>query len=180
MTSVHRIFAKVEALAPAVMLLLAFRADLRAQPAHPEQDSLRARMAEFVLALPEDRSSERTRRFFPLSGAWQYKRTVHRSDGRDSAQTWTITVADAPLVFGYPSTRRIHPATESLEINYEAQRPGLLLYTIMNGATVWRLVGANRFVPLGASASSPTYVEWRREGDRWVISAFGDQWFAGR
>jgi hypothetical protein len=30
-------------------------------------------------------------------------------------------------------------------------------------------------VPPGAPASSPVFVEWRREHGRWVISAFGDE-----
>lgn len=32
-------------------------------------------------------------------------------------------------------------------------------------------------MPPFASASSPIFVEWRREGDKWVINAFGDEWF---
>ena len=37
----------------------------------------------------------------------------------------------------------------------------------------WRRVGGNRFVPPGAPASSPIFVEWRREGDAWVVAAAG-------
>jgi hypothetical protein len=36
-------------------------------------------------------------------------------------------------------------------------------------------VRGNRFVPPGASARSPVFVEWRREGGEWVISRFGDE-----
>ncbi len=39
----------------------------------------------------------------------------------------------------------------------------------------WRRVGGKRFVPPGASARSPVFVEWRREHGRWVVSAFGDE-----
>jgi len=56
------------------------------------------------------------------------------------------------------------------------QKLGLLLEVIMRTGA-WRLVGGNRFVPPGAPASSRTFVEWRQEGNRWVISAFGDEWF---
>jgi hypothetical protein len=45
----------------------------------------------------------------------------------------------------------------------------------------WRRFGT-RFVPPRAPASSPTYVEWRRERGTWVIAELGDEdtWFAPR
>ena len=38
----------------------------------------------------------------------------------------------------------------------------------------WRRVRGTRFVPPGEPASSPVFVEWRREDGRWVVSSFGD------
>ncbi len=39
----------------------------------------------------------------------------------------------------------------------------------------WRLVDGRRFVPPGASPRSTTFVEWRREDRRWVVSAIGEE-----
>ena len=35
---------------------------------------------------------------------------------------------------------------------------------------MWRRVSGNKFVPPGSDASSQTYVKWRKEGRKWVIS----------
>ncbi|MBD0318749.1 MAG: hypothetical protein ICV87_00340 [Gemmatimonadetes bacterium] len=42
-------------------------------------------------------------------------------------------------------------------------------------ASGWRRVGANRFVPPRQPDGSRIFVEWRREGNRWVVSVVGDQ-----
>ncbi|HEY7770908.1 hypothetical protein, partial [Longimicrobium sp.] len=39
----------------------------------------------------------------------------------------------------------------------------------------WRLVDGRRFVPPGASPRSATFVEWRIEDRRWVVSAIGEE-----
>jgi hypothetical protein len=65
----------------------------------------------------------------------------------------------------------------SFEIQVESQPIGLFAHQVMHRGTGWRRVRGNRFVPPGASASSAIFVEWRREGDRWVVSAFGDETF---
>lgn len=150
-----------------------------AQRAHREPAELRARMAEFLHALPDQRSSESTRRFFPMSGVLRYTRTVHESAGGIRRENWIIPAEEISRLFGYGENVSTNAVNESLEINYEAQKAGLLLDFIMNTSDDWRLVGSNRFVPPGAPSSSPTYVEWRREGRDWVIGAFGDEWFKG-
>lgn len=38
---------------------------------------------------------------------------------------------------------------------------------------MWPRVGGARFVPPGSDAESPTYVKWRKEGDRWVVDEIG-------
>ncbi|HEX8244638.1 MAG TPA: hypothetical protein VF541_14125 [Longimicrobium sp.] len=45
------------------------------------------------------------------------------------------------------------------------------------GPLRWRRVRGNRFVPVGDPNSAGFFVEWRREGGRWVVSAFGDESF---
>jgi hypothetical protein len=43
----------------------------------------------------------------------------------------------------------------------------------------WRYVGRSRFVPPWEADDSPTFVEWRREGTKWVVSSFGDEYQVG-
>lgn len=50
-----------------------------------------------------------------------------------------------------------------------------LMYRILFDKRPWRRVGGKRFVPAGAPARSPLFVEWRREGGRWVITSFGEE-----
>jgi len=150
---------------------------LPAQHAGRGESGLRARMTEFLRALPDDRGSDRTRRFFPSSGDLSYVRTVQLEDGNTRAERWVIPASETSSLFGYRAGVRVNPLAESLEISYEGQKPGLLLDVVMRSGDQWRLVGRNRFVPPWASASSPIFVEWRREGETWVISAFGDEWF---
>jgi hypothetical protein len=88
-----------------------------------------------------------------------------------------IPGAQTSLLFSSGEEPPVDPIRESLEISFEGQKIGLLMDVIMHTAHRWRLVGGNRFVPPDAPANCPTYVEWRREGNRWVISAFGDEWF---
>jgi hypothetical protein len=134
-------------------------------------------MAEFLQALPDERSGEPTRRFFPTVGDWSYTRTVHAPNGENRTQRWVLPAAETSRLFGSGKGVRVNPVIESLEIIYENYKAGLLLDRILHSPGAWRLVRGNRFVPPSCPASCPTYVEWRREGDSWVISAFGDEWF---
>lgn len=134
-------------------------------------------MTEFLNALPDDRAQDTTRRFFPTSGQWTYTRTIHLKDGAIFVNQWVIPATKTSLLFGFGEAPPVDPVRESFEIHFEGQKLGLLLDVIMRTPDQWRLVGRNRFVPPHAPANSPTYVEWRREEDTWVISAFGDEWF---
>lgn len=110
----------------------------------------------------------------------RYTRTVHDRLGDARREPWVIPAAEISKIFGYGETVVTSPVNESLEIDYEGQKAGLLLDVITRTSLAWRLVGGSRFVPPGAPASSSTYVEWRREGSTWVIGALGDEWYKTR
>lgn len=130
-------------------------------------------MAAFLDAVAEDGPTDPMRRFFPTTGDWTYTHTVHLATGRDRIQRWTFPAAQTSLLFGFGKGINVDPIWDSFLSDPHGQALGLLITAI--GDTPWRLVGRNRFVPPGASASSPVFVEWRREHGQWVISAFGDE-----
>lgn len=108
--------------------------------------------------------------FFPSSGDLSYVHTSHRADV-DRPGVWRFSVADAQQAI------RRGPLYRVFSINYHRQPIGLFAHQVMNRGTEWRRVRGNRYVPPGASASSAVFVEWRREGDAWVVSSFGDESF---
>lgn len=177
MPPISRRSGRFRVLVGTVVCLCGGLSSAQAQRSDGEQAELRARMAEFLHAVPDQRSSESTRRFFPTSGVLRYTRTVHDSAGGVRRERWIIPAAEISRLFGYAETVSTNPVNESLEINYEAQKAGLLLDVITSTSPDWRLVGRSRYVPSGAPSSSSTYVEWRREGRQWVIGAFGDEWY---
>jgi len=109
--------------------------------------------------------------FFPRAGDWTYVHTAHHRDGeRVGVRRFRGSESLAAIQLR-------GPVWASFEIQYESQPIGLFAHQVMHRGTAWRRVRGNRFVPPGASASSAIFVEWRREGDRWVVSAFGDESF---
>lgn len=160
---------------PVLPLLLAI--PLRAAA----QNGLESRNQAFLRAV-KDAPRDSVAAFFPRRGDW----------------TWTQVTEGAPP--GHPLRVRRFAATETLRaIQPNGPVCGSFLQvgggvgpfeTVLAGrievagriegdGTRWRRVAGNRFVPPGESARSPTFVQWRREDGRWVVSAFGDakQWF---
>jgi hypothetical protein len=110
--------------------------------------------------------------FLPGHGIFTYYLTSH-TPARNVRGAWRFAatdVAEAAAAGG--------PLHGVFAIRYEGQPVGRLAHQILHRGTRWRRVRGNRFVPPGAAASSPAFVEWRREGDRWVVSAIGDEAFA--
>jgi hypothetical protein len=161
----------------ALPLTMSVPGPLPAQDVARADSGLRARMSEFLSVVWEHRASDTTRTFFPTSGDWSYTRTVHPRNGDARIERWIIPAAQTSRLFGFgPSA--VGGLRESFEVNYEGQKVGLLINVIGHSSNEkWQFVGQTRFVPPFLPVSSPTFVEWRKEGDRWVISSFGDEWF---
>jgi len=131
--------------------------------------SLVARNAAFLAAVDHgDRAAIAA--FFARTGEVTYVHARHERDGNRVAR-WRFPAADVPraIVQG--------PLTPSFAIQVEGQPVGLFVHQLMLRGARWRWVGGTRFVPPGGTASSPIFVEWRREGGQWVVSAFGDELF---
>jgi len=143
-----------------------------ASPAATDPSRLEPRMRAFLEAVRRG-SGDSIATFFPRTGDFTYVRTEHRSHGR-RVGIWRFPASEAPRAISFRG-----PLWESFTIQYEGQPIGLLAHQVMHRGTVWRRVRGNRFVPPGASPGSGTFVEWRKEGGTWVISAFGDESFKG-
>jgi hypothetical protein len=87
---------------------------------------------------------------------------------------WTFppSITRQVLDRGGPACDSFDPPWEGGEFGPD---PGLLTARVAYSPRGWRRVRGNRFVPPGEPARSPIFVEWRREGERWVISVFGDE-----
>jgi hypothetical protein len=136
------------------------------QCAAEDQGTLEGRNCAFLRA-----GGQRTA-FLPRTGTFRYSLTSHYP-GRMVAGTWLFSAADVVRAAGADG-----PLRGVFALQVESQPVGRLAHQVLHRGTVWRRVGGNRFVPPGASGSSPVFVEWRREGSTWVVSAVGDEAFA--
>jgi hypothetical protein len=145
-----------------------------AQPADTvaatDASALQPRMSAFLRAVRRT-NADSIATFFPRTGDWTYVHTAHE---RDRARVGVRRFGGAEAL---AAIRLRGPLWASFEIQVESQLIGLFAHQVMHRGTAWRRVRGNRFVPPDAPASSPIFVEWRREGDRWVVSAFGDESF---
>lgn len=139
--------------------------DGRPQCATENQDPLEGRNCAFLKA------GARRTEFLPSAGSFTYLSASH-SPGRTSVGTWRFTAADVPRA-GDPGG----PLSGVFAILVEGQPVGRLAHQVLHRGTAWRRVHGTRFVPPGAPASSAVFVEWRREGNAWVVSAVGDEAF---
>lgn len=154
---------------PRAMLALALLL-LLAVPCTGQTQTLERRMEAF-LATMRRRSDDSTVHFFPRTGTFTYVRTSHIR-GREGVRPWVFPADQALRAMDYGG-----PLYHSFSINPHAQPIALLYQQVILREGRWRRVRGNRFVPPGAPASSPTFVEWRREDGEWVVSAFGDELF---
>lgn len=139
--------------------------DGRPQCATRNQSTLEGRNCAFLKA------GARRTEFLPTVGSFTYFSTSH-SPARTLVGTWRFTAADIPR-----AGDRDGPLSGVFAILVEGQPVGRLAHQVLHRGTAWRRVNGTRFVPPGAPASSPVFVEWRREGNAWVVSAIGDEAF---
>jgi len=155
--------------------LLGVTTPLQAQRTTHAPAGLRATMRAFHRALRNERGDTATRRWFPTTGSWSYTHTTHVPGRSDVVGRWIVPAGQTPVLFGFGKGVGPTPIDDSFEVRYEGGgKDESLIEMFMRTSERWRLVGGHRFVPRGAAASSPVFVEWRRENGRWVISAFGD------
>lgn len=147
-------------LAPAVVPL-----PVHAQVSGGGGGTLERRMAAFVDSVPIERAAG----FFPRHGDYTWIRTVHTPDG-DRVGAWRFSAADTEKAM-----ELCGPLFGSFSFLPHGQPLGGLIERAMMSEGRWRRVRGTRFVPPSAPASSPVFVEWRREGSDWVVSSFGDE-----
>jgi hypothetical protein len=155
------------ALTPGILATAARAQVSQARPGQPEQ-SLEARTKAFLEAISwADR--ERIVTFFPAAGDFEYQHTTHTDKGR--------TIGRWRFPAGTVGVSTPGSLWEALTNRQEEQVVGLFAAQVIMRGTEWPRVGTTRFVPPGFDRSSHTFVEWRLEGDRWVISRLGDESF---
>jgi hypothetical protein len=132
--------------------------------------SLAARTRAFLTAI-NDVGPEGILEFFPSEGHFTYVHTSHQTTG-DHRGVWRFAAEQKEDAI------RNGPLWASFEFQFENQTIGLFAHQIMMRGVRWRRVSGTRFVPPGETASSAIFVEWRREGSRWVVSSFGDESFS--
>jgi hypothetical protein len=106
--------------------------------------------------------------FFPREGKFTYEHTHHTRDG-DRAGRWRFAAADAQELIATGPLRNVFVD------QVESQQVGLFGQQVAVRGTAWHQIGPARFAPGDAAADSRIFLEWRREGSRWVISRFGDE-----
>ncbi len=132
--------------------------------------ALDARVHEFIASV-DTLEPAGIVRFFPTTGDVKYRRTIHTAEGTQTG-VWRFPAPEVPVALSSDG-----PLWASFEIQPEAQPVGLFEHQVKLRPGRWRRVRGTRFVPPGADALSPIYVEWRQEGTKWVIAEFGDELF---
>ncbi len=154
-------------------LLLAAAAPLAAQTRAPAaaEATLAARMHAFLREV-EDTPNTELAGFFPRRGDWTWVQTLRDRRGHGQrVGVWRFPGGETPRAIGAGG-----PVCDSFHTGGGEFGPvrGRFGAHVMDDGP-WHLVRGNRYVPPDASAASPVFVEWRREGGEWVVSAFGDE-----
>lgn len=129
--------------------------------------SLEGRNCAFLRTVRKN--GDRVEPFLPRTGLFTHVTTTHNEDGLVLG-TWRFPAeALSKIQWG-------HPLFVVFDIDFEGQPIATLSQQVRFRGTMWRRVGRTlRFVPADSPDDSPLWVEWRREGDRWVVSAVGDE-----
>lgn len=154
-----------------IALAIALSMPVPSPHAQAAGDALGAISRRFLNAI-RGGTADDIRRYFPRTGDLTYRHTRHGHDG-DHLEVWRFTGEDAGRQLDAEG-----PLFEAVQPSPEGQTIGVFVYQVQCRGITWKRVHETRFVPPGADASSPVFVEWRRESRRWVISAIGDESFA--
>ena len=134
-----------------------------------QNHSLEARNEAFLDAV-QSRDRERVASFFPKQGTFTYTNLSHRRIG-DTIREERFAAAEARReIMEGTLSESLAPVTHEFAL-------GTLYSETTRGIDNWVRVNGTRFVPRSRGQSSPIYVEWRSEGDSWVVSAFADEGF---
>lgn len=136
---------------------------------HSQGAGPRARMHDFVEALQGDR--EQLEDFFPRRDPWTWIVTTRTLSGRVTVERREFLGSETLAAMEHPG-----PLCETFSRGGDVGSVESLMYRLMRmDSRPWRLVDGRRFVPPGSSPRSTTFVEWRREDRRWVVSAIGEE-----
>jgi hypothetical protein len=142
--------------------------------AAPRQESLGDRMHAFLQTI-EREPPEALVAFFPRAGDLTWVNTLHKDEGT-RVSIWRFPPADIARAL------KDGPLWASFAMQAESQPIGLFQHQVMMRKAFsrhkgWRLVHGTRFVPAGEPETAGLFVEWRREGNQWVVAAYGDEGF---
>lgn len=112
--------------------------------------------------------------FFPRRGEWSWVSSTPWRDGGSRTGVWRFRGEEA-----LPAMSAGGPLCGTFGGMYAYGHFGpsetVFGMQVRMHREPWRRVRGTRFVPRGEPHDSPTFVEWRREDGRWVVSAFGDR-----
>jgi len=157
---------------PLCLLTTAGLAQVRSPaPSAAEVRALWSRMTALADSMRGYADSESFAEWFPREGTWVWRQTLHGTPEGDRVVTWRFPAAQTveALSSTGPLCRSFFRGGGEV-----GTIPTTIAGRLSDDSARWRRIGL-RFVPSGASASSPAFVEWRREGGRWVISELGDE-----
>lgn len=156
----------------AALLATLGAAPLAAQsPAGGDSASLEGRARAFFHQVREE-SRPGAAAFFPRRGDWSWVSSRPHPDGSMRAGVWRFRAEEA-----LPAMNAGGPLCGTFGGRYGHYGPVETVFgmQVRMHREPWRRVRGTRFVPHGEPDDSPTFVEWRREDGRWVVSAFGDR-----
>jgi hypothetical protein len=152
---------------------LAAAASTAAQTGTPGPPAtLDARMQAFLREV-EETPNTALAAYFPRRGDWTWVQTRREFRG-DATGTgiWRFPGAETARAIGEGG-----PVCDSFHAGDGEFGPvaGRLANYVEPDDGRWRRTRGTRYVPPGAPAGSPVFVEWRREDGEWVVSAVGDE-----
>ena len=118
-------------------------------------------MAAFIRAL-QQKDRETFLSFFPTSGPWYYMSTITQPPS-------VTSVEPAVMKADFEQRRGMYEAL------FDADGDDSFRDWVMNAeVSAWVESAPGRFVRQKMSGRDSVYVEWQREGDRWVVRTIAE------